>query len=169
MSIIKTAGISQHGQSACAALWSALGLTFQPEARQGPRDVKTGAEAEKLMPLDYDVFFGYHPQGDFGLDGDSKNGRQHARHPIGDRFQFRFDSVHGYGQGVLQNISVSGAAIGVYRKLTIDQAIVMVVNSPDPKKMPIAVRLTIVRDAGATNEGLHIYGCRIDRVNDPNI
>ena len=165
----KTDTASQHIQSACAALWSALGLPFQQDALQSPLEVKTAAETEKLMPLDYDVFFGYRPEGDFGLASDSRNGRQHTRHPIGDRFHFRFDSAVGYGQGVLQNISVSGAAIGVYRKLTMDQAIVMMVNLPDPQKLPIAVRLTVVRDAGATDEGLHSYGCRIDRVSDPNI
>ena len=165
----KVDGATHHGQSACAALWIALGLTFRQEALQSSLTVKTDAVGEKHMPLDYDVFFGYRPEGDFGLDsGSRQNSRQHMRHTISDRFEFRFGNVLGYGQGVLQNISVSGAAIGVHRKLSIDQSIVMMVNSPDPKKLPIAVRLTIVRDAGATDDGLHCYGCRIDCVSDPN-
>ena len=170
MSIRKeTEGTSQHSQSPCAALWNALGLTFQQAGLQSSLDeADVGAATEKHMPLDYDVFFGYRPEGHADLTGDSRNGRQHTRHPIGYRFQFRFDSVRSCGQGVLQNISVSGAAIGVYRKLTVDQAIVMMVNLPDLEKLPIAVRLTVVRDAGATDEGLHIYGCRIDVVSNPN-
>ena len=164
-----------HGQSACVALWNALGLTRQqknhslkPSLKVASNGVKADGAAENLLPLDYDVFFGYHPENDHSVDSDANSGREHTRHAIEDRFQFGFGSMLGYGQGVLHNISVSGAAIGVYRKLTIDQAIDMMVNSPDPSKRPIAVRLTVVRDAGATAEGLHSYGCRIDRVTDPN-
>ena len=164
----KAEGTLFHQQPACAALWKALGLAFRQELLQQSLEVKNGAAAEKPMPLDYDVFIGYHPQRDISSDCESNNGRQHVRYQIDDSCQVRFDSVLGYGQGVLHNISVSGAAIGVYRKLTMDQAIVMMVNSPDPQKRPIAVRLTVVRDAGATDDGLHSYGCRIDRVSDPN-
>ena len=161
-----TKPLQEGNQDTYAVLWNALGLSDQShddtQAHQG------SADHDDLTTLSYEVLVRYH-ENDLKHDKPvAQNKRRHARHPIGDRCQYRISGMPSYGQGLLHNISASGFAIGVHRKLTLGRAITMLIETGDSRQLPLIIHATVVREAGVTNDGVYRYGCQIDRVSNPN-
>lgn len=156
-------------QDTYAVLWNALGLSHQSqEAIETPQDPEGNINQDDLTTLSYEVLVRYH-ENDLKHDNPiAQNKRRHPRHPIGDRCQYRISGMPSYGQGLLNNISASGFAIGVYRKLTLGRTITMLIETGDSRQLPLIIHASVVREAGITDDGVYRYGCQIDRISNPN-
>ena len=165
----RTQEMQQDQQSALVTLWNALGLSPQSYADSQSHEKQADNGGDELALLDYDVLVRYHSESPLDTNCLADNGRRHSRYPVDDECQYRMIGMPNYGRAVLHNISASGLGIGVYRKLDLNRTITILIETDNPKQLPLLIRATVVRDAGITNDRLYHYGCEIERVIDPNL
>ena len=164
----RTQKMQQDDQRALVSLWNALGLSYQSYTDSQSRKKQADEADDELTLLDYDVLIRYQSENRTDSNCLMDNGRQHFRYPVDDECQFRMIGMSNYGRAVLQNISASGIGIGVYRKLDLNHTITILIETNNPKQLPLLIRATIVRYAGMTKDCLYCYGCEIERIIDPN-
>ena len=159
----------QDQQLALISLWNALGLSYKSYTDSQSHREQLDDAGDELAFLDYEVLISYQsesrPDSDYLVD----NGRRHPRYPVEDECQYRMIGMPNYGRAVLRNISASGLGISVYRKIDLNRTITILVETDNPKHLPLLIRATVVRDAGMTDDSLYRYGCEIERVIDPNL
>ena len=167
----RTQKLPQEGQSAFISLWNALGLSHQKntnsQAHQKTGDTRVAGDG--LALLDYEVLVRYQSTNRPDYDCCSDNGRRHLRHSIDDECQYRMIGMSHYGRAVLENISASGLGISICRKLGLNTPITILVETDNPRHLPLLIRATVVRDAGMADDSVFRYGCEIERVIDPNL
>ena len=73
-----------------------------------------------------------------------------------------------FHEGVLHNISETGALISCSQNLAAGSRIIIVVTSDNPDEHAIHIIGTIVRRITEPGVDLSCYGCRIERICDPN-
>ena len=168
MTTDKTKLLPADKQDAYAELWNALGLPQGNQDNREAHDHSTDDTASEVAELSYQVLVRYQGN-DRNHDGHvAQNRRRHPRYNVGNRCQFRIGGMPSYGQGLLHNISASGIAIGVHRKLALGREITVLIETGDSRQLPIIIHATILREAGVTHDGLYRYGCQIDRIRNPN-
>lgn len=165
----RTQTMQQDEQSPLVTLWNALGLSPQSYADSQSHRKRADNADNELALLDYEVLVRYHSESPLDANSLVDNGRRHSRYPVDDECQYRMIGMPNFGCAVLQNISASGLGIGVYRKLALNRTITILIETDNPKQLPLLIRATIVREAGTTNDRLYLYGCEIERVIDPNL
>ena len=135
-----------------SALWKALRLLiYRSHSRKGSEGKATSKDQQPSSPpIDH--------------------GRRHTRYDVHDNVDFRADQMSRYDTGIIDNISQSGIAITAQRELKLGQTITLLVENNDSyeRPLPLMIYATVTRLADITTDGLFRYGCKIDRVNDPN-
>lgn len=160
---------TQHDdQQAIVSLWNALGLTYQSYVDSQSHNKQVDGAGGELAVLDYDVLVRYESESRPDSICFVDNGRRHSRYPVEGECQYRMIGMPNYGRAVLHNISASGLGISVCRKLNLSSTITILIETDDPKHLPLLIRAKVVRDAGMTDDHFHGYGCIIERVIDPN-
>lgn len=69
-------------------------------------------------------------------------------------------------EGLLDNISASGALLWLREEIPINSRLHIIVHSEDPTELPLAINAVIVRLAGRRDDGCLGYGCEIVETED---
>ena len=164
-----TKQLQKINQDTYAVLWNALGLPHHDlDDTRSKHDSADDTVHDLTMPS-YKVLVHYQ-ENDLKHDNRIAQTRRHLpRYTIGNICEYRIDDMSHYNHGLLHNISASGCAVGVNRKLTLGRTITILIETGDSRHLPLIIHATVVREMEATHDGLYRYGCQIDRVSNPNV
>ena len=94
--------------------------------------------------------------------------RRHPRYDIKHECTYRIVQQMGFDSAMLFDISESGLAIDVSRKIAVGRSINILIKDGKSNSLPWLIRATVVRDAGTVRDRFHRYGCRIEFVINPD-
>ena len=94
--------------------------------------------------------------------------RRHPRYSIERSCTYRVVEQSSFDSATLYNISESGLAIEVKRKMSLGRSINILIDDNKSDSLPWLIRATVVRDAGVERAGFYRYGCAINFIFNPD-
>ncbi|MCP4410488.1 MAG: PilZ domain-containing protein [Gammaproteobacteria bacterium] len=92
---------------------------------------------------------------------EEKEKRSFSRIGIHARVEYRVLGHETYRQGMLENLSASGALLWTEQQLPLDSEIKISITSDETDELPINITALVVRIADAKKESRFGYGCQI--------
>ena len=94
--------------------------------------------------------------------------RRRPRFDIKSSVKCRVAGADKFEPAELENISEIGTFIWSTQKIAIGTRIFLVIESDDPKELPIRCTVKVVRETSEPNDSRFGYGCQIEDKTDPN-